>query len=150
MASENLFLPAPRRTDAKNVALGHIRFLTPNVRVEAGPAARRQARATENVHGYLWPGPGGLPLGLASNEVLGIAVQGGRRRWPAQPCHSSWRASEASRSALQAVACHEIFKPPQQGDAGRSKAEWRPDELAKNLGCRAEDDGSATAVPGNF
>ena len=45
---------------------------------------------------------------------------------------SSWRESEASRSALQAVACHEVFKPPQQGDAGRSKAEWRPDLLTKN------------------
>ena len=54
---------------------------------------------------------------------------------------SLWRESEASRSALQAVACHEVFKPPQQGDAGRSKAERRPDELAKNLGCGAVGDG---------
>ena len=50
---------------------------------------------------------------------------------------SSWRESEASRSALQAVACHELFKPPQQGDARPGKAEWRPDELAKNDWCCA-------------
>ena len=54
---------------------------------------------------------------------------------------SSWRASAASRSALEAMACHDVFKPPQQGDAGRSRAEWRPDELAKNPGCCAVDDG---------
>ena len=52
---------------------------------------------------------------------------------------SSWRDSEASRSALQAVACHEVFEPPQQGDAGRSMAEWRSDELAENLGCAVSD-----------
>ena len=54
---------------------------------------------------------------------------------------SSWRASEASRSALEAMACHDVFKPPQQGDVGRSKVEWRPDELAKNLGCGAVGNG---------
>ena len=54
---------------------------------------------------------------------------------------SSWREPKVSRSALQAVACHEVFEPPQQGDAGRSKAEWRPDELAENLGCCAVGDG---------
>ena len=60
------------------------------------------------------------------------------------PCRlscSSWRESEASRSALQAVACHEVFEPPQKGDAERGKAEWRPDELAKNHWCCAVDDG---------
>ena len=52
---------------------------------------------------------------------------------------SSWRESEAYRSALKALACHGVLKPPQQGDAGRSKAERRPDELAEKRWCYVVD-----------
>ena len=43
----------------------------PNVRVEAGPAAKPQARTMENSASPLC-GPGVLMLGLASNEGLGL------------------------------------------------------------------------------
>ena len=46
----------------------------PNVRVEAGPAAKCQARTVENSASPLC-GPGVLMLGLASNEGLGIALR---------------------------------------------------------------------------
>ena len=45
--------------------------MRPNVRVEAGPAAKPQARTMENSASPLC-GPGVLMLGLASNEGLGV------------------------------------------------------------------------------
>ena len=48
--------------------------LMPNVRVEAGPAAKPLARTMENSASPLC-GPGVLMLGLASNEGLGVSAR---------------------------------------------------------------------------
>ena len=41
---------------AKSSSTAKVEFMTPNVRVEAGPTARRQARAGENVPRTTGPG----------------------------------------------------------------------------------------------
>ena len=51
---------------------GNLVHARPNVRVEAGPASKPQARKMENSASPLC-GPGVLMLGLASNEGLGLA-----------------------------------------------------------------------------
>ena len=68
----------------------------PNVRVEAGPAAKCQARTVENSASPLC-GPGILMLGLASNEGLGVMDRGETHEvhWPKygyggnDPCRGS-------------------------------------------------------------
>ena len=47
-------------------------LVKPNVRGEAGPTARRQARRKDDKRASPGAGPGGLPLGLASTEGLGL------------------------------------------------------------------------------
>ena len=49
--------------------------MTPNVRVEAGPTVLRLARAVHHVP-QAPRGQGAMPLGLASNEGLGLTCGG--------------------------------------------------------------------------
>ena len=64
-------------------------LLLPNVRAEAGPTAKRQARAVEKCASPL-RGPGVLMLGLASSEGLGSKVVVVVVTADPEPVHTLW------------------------------------------------------------